>query len=152
MEPVFSLLTTICFQVPPQVDLLLIVLLFTAKFSLQSHFQGYYHMLFYARGFFFFSFSFLLQASACQTEKKFCASLVFLGPLFLLVPLVFQQHLCCRSAFLWWPLRVLLLFFVGALFKLILDYKHDVCCRMWKFCNCKCMFSSIKSCFLCSIL
>lgn len=67
------------------------------------------------------------------------ASLVF-GPLFLLALVVFYQHLCCRSAFPWRPQRVLSLFFVGALFKLILDSKHDVCCRMWMFCSCKCTF------------
>lgn len=135
------LLTIIRFQLPPQVDLLLIVLLFTAKFSLQSLFQGYYHVLFYAGGEGGALLWLLLQASACQMEgeKKICASLVF-GPLFLLALVVFYQHLCCRSAFPWRALRVLSLFFVGALFKLILDSKHDVCCRMWMFCSCKCTF------------
>lgn len=84
----------------------------------------------------------LLQASPCQMEggEKKSALLLVFGPLFLLALVVFYQHLCCRSAFPWRPLRVLSLFFVGALFKLILDSKHDVCCRMWMFCSCKCTF------------
>lgn len=55
-------------QVPPQADLLLIVFLLTAKFSPQSCFWGYNHVLFYAWG--LYCFEFFLQASACQTNKK----------------------------------------------------------------------------------
>lgn len=59
------LLTTIRFQLPPRVDLLLIVLLFTAKFSLQSLFQGYYHVLFYAGG---GGFDLTFTSSVCMSN------------------------------------------------------------------------------------
>lgn len=100
------------------------MLLFTSKFSLQRHFQGYYHVWFYARGFLFFNlfcFDFYFKRLHVKHRNILCFSGVWppLPPGPVSVPAASMLPVSLP----WRSLRLLSLFFVGALFKLILDYQ-----------------------------
>lgn len=140
-------------QVPPQADLLLIVFLLTAKFSPQSCFWGYNHVLFYAWG--LYCFEFFLQASACQTNKKNKQTNKTFSSLWpVLFPPAFNQpprlSLCCCIVLLVTLPLVAPEGLLNALcWSLFWSFGLDICRRMWSFCNCKCTFSTIKSCLFC---